>query len=260
MTQLHAVSLEIGDMLHHHQAGRRPVEVKCQSVETDDVERLVVVIVFDAGGDQHVFAVEAVSRRRDDVFLNLPNAGMRWIDYLDRFREHLVAIDAPAAGLEPSLGVEHRPAAAGQYFLADTDFGQAFTGDDKFDAARRSVMQSIGADRPRAKDRGPTNRCGNGHSEDCKRYPIPERFQSYHGANHPKIDSFNPEPAATVPSAVAAGSGLNEQTQMSPPVRQSVSLASTAVADDRTDHRGTELVALSAAILALGAGAGGETR
>ena len=162
--------LKIGDVLHHHQARRRPAEVKRQSMKADDVERLFLVIVLNTRRDQHVFAVEAVSRRRDDVFLGLPNASMPLVEHFDRLRENLIAIaaaidttiDALAAGLEPSLRVEDRPAAAGQRSPSEADLRQPIVGHDKLDSVGRRVVQRFGLGRMhrRCARGGPRNRGG----------------------------------------------------------------------------------------------------
>ena len=119
MAQPDAVGLEVADMLGHHQARRRPVEHELQPGETDDVQRTLRVTVLHAGRDQDILAVECVVGRANDILLDVPHAGVLRVEHLDRLLDDLVGGHASrAAVLEPRLGVEDRPTAAGQDLLA----------------------------------------------------------------------------------------------------------------------------------------------
>ena len=107
------------------------------------------MVVLDAGGDRQVFAVELVIGGCHDCPPRWTTRACRGPSTAsDRFRDGLAA-DRPAAlALEPRLGIEHLPAAAGQRAAADADRRQAVAGDLELDALR-SGRATAPADRRR---------------------------------------------------------------------------------------------------------------
>ena len=150
MTERDAVGLEIGDVLDHHQSVGRPLEAKLQPAEAHDVQRFVRVVVLDAGGDRQILSVERVIRGADHVAFDVANAGLFRAENRDRLRAERLRIHAAASRvLEPRLGVEDRPAAAGQLPAGKSDRRQSVGCDLKLDSLRGAIGERVGRGRGR---------------------------------------------------------------------------------------------------------------
>ncbi len=143
MAQLQSVGLEVADVLDLHQPLRRAVEIQRKPGEAHHVDRLFGMVVLDPRGDRHVLAVERVVDRRDDLPAGLRHPGLLRAEHFQGFSPHRSGLYRPAPRvLEPRLGVEHVPAAAGQRPAAEADRREPLGGHLEFDALRRAMGEA----------------------------------------------------------------------------------------------------------------------